>query len=644
MTRFWAEFFIVLAAEAALLVLGAAIIQRFTNSATWRRTIWQACFVGLAVLLACELFGARVATKEMFRREPPRPSQPSSPAPTPQVAPRITPAFDSTRLVLATPIQNPKPEIKNEWEWWPGVVWLGGVLFLAILGLARRLLLLAFRRRCTLTTTPGVLAQIESLARQLGIKRRVRVVTSGRLVSPIAFGALRPTICVPTNFTEVFSAPEQEAVLLHELAHVAARDSIWQWVADAVLALFWWHPLVWWAQRELRNTTEAAADETSALLANGPKVLAECLVNLGTRFTDNAGFKALGIHGVRFRSGLGRRVQRLFNLANKDSTQLARPAAWRSRVTQFCAPTICVAAIVTCGAWASKGENMKTWKQSLAGLAAVSLLQTLQADPGTKPNDAVTVAANKPAQPPKSDKTSLPTLSEMNATSKNTQLMRSRLEKIVFEQVTYDGLPLGEVVRTLIEESRHRDPEKRGVNFIFGKPRFHFTATIDPATGLPVPNVAEPVDLTSTTIRIVPPINNIRLIDLLEIIKRVADRPIEYTIHEYGVVFAEAPLPGASVILPTVPTIAKVFKVDANTFFSGIKRTFGIEIRAQSADDIRIGLAQFLATLGVDIQAPNRAVFYNDLNGTLLVRASEEEIPLIDAAMETLGATSPLAK
>jgi hypothetical protein len=124
--------------------------------------------------------------------------------------------------------------------------------------------------------------------------------------------------------------------------------------------------------------------------------------------------------------------------------------------------------------------------------------------------------------------------------------MRSRLEKIVFEQVTYDNLPLGEVVRTLIEESRHRDPDKRGVNFIFGKPRFHFTAAIDPATGLPVPNAAEPVDLTSTTIRIVPPINNIRLIDLLEIIKRVADRPIEYTIHEYGVVFAEAPLPGAS--------------------------------------------------------------------------------------------------
>jgi len=60
MTKFWAEFFIVLAAEAALLVIGAAIIQRFTTSAAWRRTIWQACFVGLALLLACAKFWHRM--------------------------------------------------------------------------------------------------------------------------------------------------------------------------------------------------------------------------------------------------------------------------------------------------------------------------------------------------------------------------------------------------------------------------------------------------------------------------------------------------------------------------------------------------------------------------------------------------------
>jgi hypothetical protein len=445
---------------------------------------------------------------------------------------------------------------------------------------------------------------------------------------------------VPANFTETFSAPEQEAVLLHELAHVAARDSLWHLFAETVTALFWWHPLAWWAQRELRNTSEAAADETSALLANGPQVLAGCLVSLGTRFTDSAGFKALGIHGVRFRSGLGRRVQRLFKLS---SGRWAAPVMWRSRVTQFCVPIICVTAIVTCGAWATttKGENMKSWKQSLAGIAAISLLQTVQAEPGAKPGDTVTVAANKSQKMAKADSPSLPTLSEISVASKNTQLMRNRLESIVLDSVAYDGLPLGEVVRALMEESRRRDPEKRGVNFVFAQPRFAISPPIDPATGLPLGGSSlEPIDLKTTTIRIEPPLTNIRLIDLLEIIRRVADRPIEYTIHEYGVVFAAAPTPGMTVIPETVhPTIARTFKIDPEVFFPAIQRTFGISIKNSSSDGVRSGLAQFLAALGIDIYAANRAVFYNQLNGVLLVRATEEEMILVDAAMRTLGAT-----
>ena len=283
---------------------------------------------------------------------------------------------------------------------------------------------------------------------------------------------------------------------------------------------------------------------------------------------------------------------------------------------------------------------MKTWKQSLAGLAAVSLLQTLQAEPGTKPNDAVAVAANKPAKPTKSDSASLPTLSEINGASKNTQLMRSRLESIVLDQVVYDGLPLGEVVRNLMEESRRRDPEKRGVNFVFAQPRFAVSPPIDPATGLPVRGGApEPIDLQATTIRIQPPITNIRLIDLLEIIRRVADRPIEYTIHEYGVVITAAPSPDMAIIPETVqPTIAQTFKIDPQVFFPAIDRTFGVSVKTRSVDTARSGLAQFLAALGIDIYAPNRAVFYNELNGMLLVRATQEEMVLVNAAMRTLGA------
>jgi beta-lactamase regulating signal transducer with metallopeptidase domain len=642
MTTFWAEFFIVLAAEAALLIIATALVQRFVRSETWRRTIWQAAFVALAILLACEMNGARSTVKRMFAStETPSGMQPArSPAPSLRHAVATkSGASDKTSVPIPVVVDTAKPKIRIRGQWWPGLLWFGGVLALAGLAIIRRAFLARFRRHCRRADDVALLAQIEALARLLAVNHRVHIVTSDRLVSPIAFGVLRPTMCLPTNFRELFTPSEQEAVLLHELAHLAARDSIWLSMADAVLALFWWHPLVWWAQRQLRNTTEAAADESSVLLAEGPKVLAGCLVTLGTRFTDSAGFKALGIHGVRFRSGLGRRVQRLFALSN---TRWSAPAVWRSRMTQFCAPTICAAAILSCGAWAttSKGQTMKSWKNSVAGLVAVSLLQTLQAEPGAKPSDALAAAASKPAKPGKSAPT-LSTLSEIQETSKNAQATRSKLEKIVIESVAYDALPLGEVVRQLMVESAARDSDKRGVNFVFGYPRLNPVPVVDPATGLPMPGKSSPEvpDIRTTTIRIEPPLRNIRLIDLLEIIRRVADQPIEYTIHDYGVVFSAAPVPGSSIIPETVvPTVARTFKVDPNTFFPNVKNTFGIEIRTRSAEDMRSGLAQFLATLGVDIYAPNRAVFYNQSNGILLVRASEDEMVLINAAMETIGA------
>jgi Zn-dependent protease with chaperone function len=673
MTRLWSEFFIALGVGAALLVFAAVIMGHFAKSATSRRTIWQSCFAGLGLLLCCELAGARWMAEKLFVRTEHRVTA----APKPQAWPSAPSARDSVVVLPGFPAQGaaapgktgiprPKPQSAQDDPlklWWPALAWLAGTLIVGTLAVGRRILLFLFRRRCAAIADPRVLAQVETLARQLGIKRKVHAIGSVRLISPIAFGALRPTICLPANFTELFTAPEQEAVLIHELAHVAARDPVWQGFADVIVALFWWHPLAWWAQHELRSSTEAAADETSLMLANGPKVLAECLVNLGTRFTDSAGFKALGIHGVRFRSGLGRRVQRLFALSTSD---WKRPTAWKSRSAQFLAPAFCVGLIVVCGAWANttkKGEHMKTWKQSLAGFAAVSLLQTLQsAEPPTKPNDGgLNIAATKPQGAPdargglgKPEKPSnvatnisLPKLADLNVVSRDAQLMRRKLENIVLDSVHYDGLPLGEVVKNLMEESRKRDPEKRGVNFVFAKPRFQLTPVIDPATGLPVSGAGEPFDVRSTTIRIEPSINNIRLIDIMEVIRKVADRPIEYTIHEYGVVFAEAPPvapPGGAQVVfdyDVVPTIARTFKVDPRNFFNALKRTFGINIMgAQSADDLRSGLAQFLATLGVDINSPNRAVFYNELNGTLLVRASHDEMSLIEAAMETLGATA----
>ena len=45
------------------------------------------------------------------------------------------------------------------------------------------------------------------------------------------------------------------------------------------------------------------------------------------------------------------------------------------------------------------------------------------------------------------------------------QAISNKLERIRLDTVSYDGLPLREVVINLRDEAKKRDPEKKGINF-----------------------------------------------------------------------------------------------------------------------------------------------------------------------------------
>ena len=160
-------------------------------------------------------------------------------------------------------------------------------------------------------------------------------------------------------------------------------------------------------------------------------------------------------------------------------------------------------------------------------------------------------------------------------TSDRRRQINIKLDRIRLDNVFYDGLPLSEVIRNLDTDVRRRDPDKQGINFIMapqadgagsrggGAP----TVIIDPATGLPItqaPIEEEPVDLGSISVKINPPLTDIRLVDLLDILVKVAERPIKYSVEDYGVVFSVK-------AAEQVPLHTRFFRVDPNTFWMGLE-------------------------------------------------------------------------
>jgi beta-lactamase regulating signal transducer with metallopeptidase domain len=116
--------------------------------------------------------------------------------------------------------------------------------------------------------------RMDSAARELGVTRRVRLLRASGGAMPMTWGIVRAAVLLPAE-ADGWTAERQRVVLLHELAHVARRDCLWQLVASLACAMYWFHPGAWWAAHRMREEREQACDD---------RVLAA-----GTRASDYAG-------------------------------------------------------------------------------------------------------------------------------------------------------------------------------------------------------------------------------------------------------------------------------------------------------------------------------------------------------------------
>ncbi len=77
---------------------------------------------------------------------------------------------------------------------------------------------------------------------------------------PALVGAWRPRIVVPADFDDRFDDTERALILAHETMHARRRDGCWCLLAQFVAAVYWFHPLAWWALSALRRDQELACD------------------------------------------------------------------------------------------------------------------------------------------------------------------------------------------------------------------------------------------------------------------------------------------------------------------------------------------------------------------------------------------------
>ena len=81
------------------------------------------------------------------------------------------------------------------------------------------------------------------------------------LTSPFLFGVVRPRIVLSETLVEQLDPAELRGVLTHELVHWQRHDTWVGWLQVVAQSGFWFHPFVWWANRQIRHERECVCDE-----------------------------------------------------------------------------------------------------------------------------------------------------------------------------------------------------------------------------------------------------------------------------------------------------------------------------------------------------------------------------------------------
>lgn len=152
------------------------------------------------------------------------------------------------------------------------------------------------RNDCLRCVDERLLTHVTSYGNRLRLRRLPAVLMKEGEGSPLLIGVIRPAIIVPAALITRLDVSEQCLVVRHELAHLSRGDLAWGMLSSLVRAIFFFHPLAWLADWQLRLTQEIAADELAmSLEQQQPVQYATLLVSIVSKLSARPLIPAMSV-------------------------------------------------------------------------------------------------------------------------------------------------------------------------------------------------------------------------------------------------------------------------------------------------------------------------------------------------------------
>ncbi len=150
---------------------------------------------------------------------------------------------------------------------------------------------------------------------------RVRVVPGNQ--SPALMGLFRPTILLPQGALENLREDQLRAVLAHEIAHVKRWDFVVNWAQVLLGIAYFFHPLLWFANREMRRERELACDDLTLItLGLNREGYAESLLRVAEGLSTVRRLAPVQVGVMEGELELARRLRRILDQTIRPAPRL----------------------------------------------------------------------------------------------------------------------------------------------------------------------------------------------------------------------------------------------------------------------------------------------------------------------------------
>jgi beta-lactamase regulating signal transducer with metallopeptidase domain len=173
----------------------------------------------------------------------------------------------------------------------------------------------AISRKQVEPVSPELLERLKEMRGRLSISRPVRLLRSAMVEVPTVVGWLRPVILLPGSSLVGLTPYQMEAILVHELAHIRRFDYVVNACQCLVETLMFYHPVVWWVSRCVREEREHCCDDLVVKVCGNRVAYARALASLEEKRGEmpQLAFAASG-------GSLLNRVRRLLGVAGAEES------------------------------------------------------------------------------------------------------------------------------------------------------------------------------------------------------------------------------------------------------------------------------------------------------------------------------------